>query len=156
MGSSQDGHYLVPYLLFFFKGTDEISHLGDFCWWGNKDPQLRRNAGISEGKLVDHVNDVAAYAMAYERSHVLSWRTTSLSILERVTFICQEAKSNASWYLETMEECVNLALYARVVVGGIAVKIAKFRDVPLQSGASKGRGHVSFDKCCSLEGYQAL
>lgn len=60
-----------------------------------------------------------------------------MSVLERVIFICPEAKSNTSWHLETMGEFVNPTLYAQVVVEGIAVKVAKFRDVPLQGGASK-------------------
>lgn len=127
----------MPYLLFFLESTDEINRPGGFCWWRDKDPQLWRNAAVSKGKLVGHVNNIAAYAVAYDRFHVLSWRTISSSVLERVTFVCQEVKSNASWHLETMGKCVNLALYARVIVKGIAIKVAMFRNVPPQGGASK-------------------
>lgn len=56
---------------------------------------------------------------------------TSLSILEQVTFIYQEAENNANWYLKTMGEYINLVLYAQVVVEGIAVKVAKFKGVSL-------------------------
>lgn len=55
-----------------------------------------------------------------------------------------------------MRECVDPALHAQVVVEDIAVKVALFKGVPLQDGASKGCGNVSFDKSRFLEGYQTL
>lgn len=131
MESSRGAHHLVPYFLFFLEVTDKMSRPAGFCCWENKDPQLWRNAAVSKEKLVDHVNKIAAYTITHDCSQVLGWRTTSLSVLERVIFICQEAKSNASWHLETMGEFVNPTLYAPVVVEGIAVKVAKFRDVLL-------------------------
>lgn len=111
---------------------------------------------VSKRKLVGHINDVAAYAVANDCPYVLGWRRTSSSVLKQVTLVRQEAKSNACWYLKTMGECVDQALYARVVVEGIAVKVAEFRGVPLQGGALKGCGNVGFDKGRFFEGYQAL
>ncbi len=55
-----------------------------------------------------------------------------------------------------MGEGVDPAFHAQVVIEGIAVKVAKFRGVPLQDRALKGCSNVGFDKSRSLEGYQAL
>lgn len=53
------------------------------------------------------------------------------NVFEQITLIYQEVNNNAYWYLKTIRKCINLAFYAQVVVEGIAVKVAKFRDVPL-------------------------
>lgn len=55
-----------------------------------------------------------------------------------------------------MKECVDPAFYARVVIEGIAIKVAEFKSVLRQGGASKGCGNVSFDKSRSLKDYKAL
>lgn len=55
-----------------------------------------------------------------------------------------------------MGEGVDLALYAWVVIEGIAVKVAELKGIPLQDGASKRYDNVGFHKNSSLEGDQAL
>ena len=55
-----------------------------------------------------------------------------------------------------MGECVDPALYPRVVVESVTVKVAELRDVPFQGGASKRRGNISFNKGPSIKDYQAL
>ena len=127
----------MPNFLFFLEGTDEVGGPSGFCWWRDKDSKLRGNTAISKGELVDDVDDVAAYAVPYDCPHVLGWRTASLSVLERVSLVRQEAKSHACRYLETMGESVDLALHFQVVVEDVAVKIAELQGVPLQGGASK-------------------
>ena len=127
----------MPNFLFFLEGTDEVGGLSGLCWWRDEDSKLWGNTAISEGELVGDVDDVAAYAVPHDCSHVLGWRTASSSILERVSLVCQEAESHTCRYLETMGESVDPALHSRVVVEGVAVKVAEFRGVPLQGGASK-------------------
>lgn len=131
------GHQLVPNLLLFFEGTDEIVHPSGFCWWRDKDPKFGRDTAVSKGELVGHVDDVAAYAVSHDCPYVLGLRTTSPSVLERVSLICQKAKSHARRHLETMRECVDPALHSRVIVESVAVKVAEFKGISLQGGASK-------------------
>lgn len=79
-----------------------------------------------------------------------------MSVVEEVCLISQKAKGDACWHFELMGEGIDPAFHARVVVEGIAVKVAELRCVPLQSRASKKCGNIGFDKSRSLEGYQAL
>ena len=55
-----------------------------------------------------------------------------------------------------MGENVNPALHARVVIERVVVKVAQFWRVPLQGGASQGRGDVGLDEGSSSESHQAL
>lgn len=55
-----------------------------------------------------------------------------------------------------VEEGIDPALHSRVIVKGVAVEIAEFRDVQLQGRALKGCGDVGFHKSSSFEGNQAL
>ena len=55
-----------------------------------------------------------------------------------------------------MGEGIDPALHSRVVVEDVAIKVAEFKGIPLQSGASEGRGDVGFYKGSSLESDQAL
>lgn len=55
-----------------------------------------------------------------------------------------------------MEKGVNLVLHAQVIVEGIVVKLAKFKDIPLQGAASKGCDDVSFHKDSSFKSHKDL
>ncbi len=82
VGSNRGGHYFVPNLLFLFEGTYEIRCLRGFGWRRDKDPKFGHDTAVSEGELVGHVNDIAAYAVSHDRPYILGWRTTSMSVLE--------------------------------------------------------------------------
>ena len=121
----------MPNLLLFFERTDEVGGSSGFRWWRDKDSKLGGNTAISERELVRDVNNVAAYAVPHDCPHVLGWRTASSSVLERVSFVCQEAESHACRYLEMIEERVNPAFYPRVIIERVAIKVAALRGVPL-------------------------
>lgn len=55
-----------------------------------------------------------------------------------------------------MEKGINPALHARVVIEGIAVKVAELKDILLHGGVSKRCDDIDFDKDSSLESYKAL
>ena len=55
-----------------------------------------------------------------------------------------------------MEESINPALYARVVIERIAVEVTKLGSVPFEDGASERCGNIGFDKDSASEGYEAL
>ena len=94
--------------------------------------------------------------MPHDSANVLGGRSSSTSIVEGICLVGWEAKGDACRHFETMGEGVDPALYSRVVVEGVAVEVAEFRGVPLQGGASEGRGNVGFYKGSPLEGDQAL
>lgn len=52
-----------------------------------------------------------------------------------------------------MGKGVNLALYARVVIQSITVKVTKFWGILLYGKVLKRHGDNSFHKSSSLEGY---
>ena len=115
----------MPNFLFFLEGTDEVGGPSRFCWWRDKDSKLRGNTVISEGGLVGNIDNVAAYAVPHDCLHILGWRTANSSVLERVSLVRQKAESHACRYLETMGESVDPVFHLRVVVEGVAVKVAK-------------------------------
>lgn len=94
--------------------------------------------------------------MPHDSASVLGRRLSRTSVVERLRLVAQEAKGNARRYFEVMEEGVDPAFHARVVVEGIAIEVAELRGLPLQGGASKGCGNVGLDKGRFLESYQAL
>lgn len=122
-------------LLLFFEDLDKIGRPDGFCWWRDKEPKFGHNIVVSKGGLVSYVNDVAAYAMSHDRPYILGWKTTSPSVLKQNSLVCREVKSHARRQFETMGEYVDAALYSRVVIESVAVKVAEFRGLPLQGGA---------------------
>lgn len=75
--------------------------------------------------------------MSHNCPHILDWRTTSLSVLEGVSFVCQKAENHACRHLEMIGECVDLVFHFRVVIEGVTVKVAELRDVLFQGRVSK-------------------
>lgn len=55
-----------------------------------------------------------------------------------------------------MAEGFDPAFHFRVVVGGVTIKIARFKGILLQGGALKKCGNIGFYKNSSLENAQAL
>lgn len=69
--------------------------------------------------------------MPYDSANILSGGSSSMSVVERVYLVGQEAKGDARWHFEAMGESIDPAFHARVVVDGIAIEVAKLRSVPL-------------------------
>lgn len=122
----------------------------------DKNLKLWGQASAGKGKLICNVNNITSYTMPHDSTNVLSGGSLSTSVVERVCLVGQEVKGNACQHFEAIKKGINPAFHTRVVVEGIMVEIAKLRDVPLQGGALKRCGNISFDKSRSLEGYQAL
>lgn len=76
--------------------------------------------------MIGYVNDVASYAVSYDSANVLRRGSSGSSIIERVCFIREEAKSYACRYFKTMGEDVNPALHTWVIVECVAVKVTQF------------------------------
>ena len=111
--------------LAFFEGANEVCC---FCQLGrgrDKDSELRGQASVGKRELIGDVNNVASYAVPHDSANVLRRRSLGLSIIERVRLICKETKGHACGYRRTMGEGINPALYARVVIECVAVKVAK-------------------------------
>lgn len=53
-------------------------------------------------------------------------------------------------------ESINPALYTRVIIERVVVKVAELRGVPLKDGALERCGNVSSDKGSVSEGHKAL
>lgn len=106
--------------------------------------------------MICDIDNIASYVVPHDSANVLGEGSLRTSIIKRVCLVGQKVKGNARWYFEAMEEGVDPAFHARVVVESIAVKIAKLRGIPLQGGASKRYGNVGFNKDHSLESYQTL
>lgn len=58
-----------------------------------------------------------------------------MSIINGVTFISEEVKGHTCRYLEIMEECINPALHAWIVIEHVVVEVTELRDVLLWDGA---------------------
>lgn len=68
--------------------------------------------------------------MPHNSANVLGGRSSSITVVEGVRFVGQEAKGNTCWYLKAIREDADLAFHTWVVVDGIAVGIAELRSVP--------------------------
>lgn len=79
-----------------------------------------------EKKTGGDVNNVIAYLMVYNYPYVLGWKTLNLSIIERIHFVYQEAKSNACEYLKVIRKCIGPALDTKVIVQYVVIEIAQF------------------------------
>lgn len=121
----------MSHLLLFFKGAYKIGCFHGFTWGSDKNSELWGWAYISEGKLIRDVDDNASDIVLHDSSNVLGGGSSSMSVVEGVHLIGQEAKGSTRRYFEVVRESVNLALYAQVVVEGIAVEIAELRSVSL-------------------------
>lgn len=81
--------------------------------------------------MIYNIDNIASYGVPHDSSNVLGKGLSSMSVLKKICFIGQKAKGNACQYFEAVTEGVDLALYAQVVVEGIAVKIAELRGISL-------------------------
>lgn len=86
---------------------------------------------IGKRKLIGNVDDVASYTVSHNGTNVLHRGMSGSSIVDGVHFIGEETKGHIYRYLKTIEECINPAFYAQIVIERIAVKVAEFRGVPL-------------------------
>ena len=55
-----------------------------------------------------------------------------------------------------MGEGINLVLYARVVIGRVAVEVAELKGILLKGGALERCGNVGVDEGSASEGHEAL
>lgn len=85
---------------------------------------------IGKRQLIGNVNNVIPYIMSHNSTNILCKGLSDLNIVKRVYFIGEEAKGHAYRYFKIMEESINLAFHACVVIESIAIKIAEFRGVP--------------------------
>lgn len=69
--------------------------------------------------------------MPHDSINILDGDSSSMSVVEGVCFVGQEAKNNTCWHFEVIRKDVNLVFHIRVVVEGIVVKVTKLRDVLL-------------------------
>ena len=67
-----------------------------------------------------------------------------LGVIERVSLIRKEAKSNAGGYLETIREHTDPALHTGVIVQRVPVEITKLQGILFQSRALKRGGDIGF------------
>lgn len=67
--------------------------------------------------------------MPHDSANVLGGRLLSINVIEGICLIGQKAKGNACWYFKVMGENVDPA--ARVVIEGIAVKVAELKGISL-------------------------
>lgn len=81
--------------------------------------------------MICNIDNIASYAIPHDSANVLSGGSLSTSIVKRVCLVGQEVEGNARQYFEVMGEGVNLVFYARVIVGGIVVKVIELRGVQL-------------------------
>lgn len=88
-------------------------------------------------KLVAHVDNITAYAMAHDCTYVLGRGMISLSVFEQVILVYQKAERNACSYLETMVKYVNLVFHTQIIVERIAVKVVRLKGVQFQDRAAK-------------------
>ena len=80
--------------------------------------------------MIGDVDDVASYTVLHDSTHVLRRGPSGLSIVESVGFIGEEAKGYARRHLKTMEQSINPALHAWVIVECVAVKVTELRCLP--------------------------
>lgn len=126
---SQKSHYFMPNLLLLFKCTNKIGRLcrlGKKC---NKNSQLWDNCLVTKKQLIGDMSNIAAYFITYNGLNLLSWMLFSLSVVKKVGFICQKAKSNACWYFEVVKKSIDPTFYFRVIIQYISVKIAWLQDI---------------------------
>lgn len=154
--NSWDNYHLVLYLLFFLKDALKISSSCRLDQRQDKDLELQSQALIGKRKLIGNIDNITSYVILHDSANVLGTRLLNTNISEGLHLIDQKTKDNACWYLKVMHKGVNLALYTRVVVQVIAVKVVKLRDVLLQSKALEGCGHVRFHKNSFSEDPEAL
>ena len=131
LGHCQGGHHLVPYLLLFFERANKIGRLCRLGWRQHKDSELRGYVLVGKRKLVGDVDNIASYTILHNSMNLLRRGPLGSSVVNEVCFIGEEAKGHACRYFKTMEESINPAFYAWVIIECVAVDVAKFRGIPL-------------------------
>lgn len=81
--------------------------------------------------MIGNVDDIASYAVLQDSANILRRGLLGSSVIKKVSFINKQTKSHACRYFKTMEEGINPAFHARVVIERVAVKVAKLGSVPL-------------------------
>lgn len=71
---------------------------------------------VGKKKLISDVKYITSYAVSHNSAYILGGRLSSLSVVKGVSFIGQEIKRNACWYLETIGKYINPTFYTRIVV----------------------------------------
>lgn len=69
--------------------------------------------------------------MLYNSTNVFCKGLPGLSVVKKIGLVGEEAKGHACRHLKTMGESINSAFHAWVIIKRVAVKVAKFRGVPL-------------------------
>lgn len=112
LGCYWSGHYLVPYLLLFYEHINKIGWPRQIGWRQHKDSKLQGYASVGKRKLVGNVDNVASYIMAHNSINVLCKESLSLSVIEGVRLIGEEAKGHARRHLKMIRESINPTFYA--------------------------------------------
>lgn len=86
---------------------------------------------VGKKELFCNINNVASYTISYNSTNVLHKSLLDLNIIEGIGLIDKKAKGYACKYLKMMQESINLALYARVIVECISVEVAKSKVITL-------------------------
>ena len=80
---------------------------------------------VGKIELIDNIDNVAFYIVLHDSTNVFRRWSSGLSIIDRVCFICEEAKNNTRKYLKIMKEGINLAFHAQVIIKYIAVEVTE-------------------------------
>lgn len=79
--------------------------------------------------MINDVDNITSYAMSHNSADVLRRRSSSLSVIESIGLIHEEIEGHAHRHLEMMEEGINPAFNAWLVIECVAVEIAELRYV---------------------------
>lgn len=126
----QKGYYLVLDFLLFFEYLNEIRCLFQFVQGQYKNSKFWSKSLVGKKNIIGHVNVIASYAILHNSAYVLNKKSLRLSVIERVSFVSEEVKCNASGHFERLAKCIYPALYAWIVIEFVAIKVAKFKSIP--------------------------
>ena len=111
---------------------------------------------VGKRQLIGNINNVVSYTMSHNSTNVLRKGPSSLSIVESICLIGEEAKGHPCNYLKTMGKSINPVFHAWVVIEHVAVKIAELRGVPLEGEGSEGSDDVGLDEGSDSESDEVL
>lgn len=84
---------------------------------------------MGKRELIGDVDNITSYSVSHNSTNVLFRGLPGLSVGENVRLIGEQVKSHVHRYFKMINEDVNLALHAWVIIERVMVEVAELKDV---------------------------
>ncbi len=82
---------------------------------------------VGKKELICNVNNVTSYTILDNSTNILYRGSSGSNVVKKIGFICEGTKSYTPSYYKIMEESINPAFHAQVVIMRVSVEVAMFK-----------------------------